>query len=301
MNSILSPSRTAREFHSSRCKARPLCSINSVAGWRFNSRTSAAIVVTAATERDSPFKIIIIAPSARRPNLSKPAPPRSDARSLRFPAANADHQSELTGGDVRLARRNFRRHNPAADGAMDFLPALTGVTARLGMTAGAHHRYPDLDEQIAQRSRLTRAQNDPDLRECNAQRAHQLNQIAIAHRKMRAKFAGRWTKTRNTYGEGRFPAAFKQIFDMRGQRDRFLAPRSQPKKRANSNATKTGVVAALGTGQAPAKILFWSGQMQLIINRAVICFLVNDETFRAPFNNRNVFLRFHRSDFDRDR
>ena len=88
---------------------------------------------------------------------------------------------------------------------------------------------------------------------------------------------------------------------MRGQRDRFLAPRSQPKKRANSNATKTSVVAALGTGQAPAKILFWSGQMQLIINRAVICFLVNDETFSAGLDHRNVIFGFHRSDFDRDR
>src|SRR5437773_12065297 len=184
---------------------------------------------------------------------------------------------------------------------MDFFSALTGVTAWLGVTAGAHYCYPDLDEQIAQRSRLTRAQNDPDLRECNAQRAHQLNQIAIAHRKMRAKFAGRWTKTRNTYGEGRFPAAFEQIFEMRGQGDRFLAPRRQPKKRAYSKATKTGLVAALGTCQAPAKILLWSSQMQLTINGAVVGFLVNNETFCAGLNNWNIFLGFHRGDFDRDR
>src|SRR5205823_7119748 len=79
------------------------------------------------------------------------------------------------------------------------------------------------------------------------------------------------------------------------------APRRQSKKRANSKATKTGVVATLGTCQAPAEILFWSGQMQLIVDGAVVGFLVNDETFRAGFNNWNVFLRFHRSDFDRDR
>src|SRR5207253_515253 len=41
--------------------------------------------------------------------------------------------------------------------------------------------------------------------------------------------------------------------------------------------------------------------MQLIINGTVICFLVDNETFCARFDNRNVFLRFHWSDFDRDR
>src|SRR4029453_18717484 len=171
----------------------------------------------------------------------------------------------------------------------------------LGVAACAHRRYPDLDEQIAQRGRLTRAQNDPDLRESNAQRAHQMNEIAISHGKAWAKFSGRRTKARDAYREGRFPAAFKQIFEMRGECDRFLAPRRQPKKRANSKATKTCFVAALGTCQAPAKILFRSGQMQLIVNGTVICFLVDNETFCARFDNRNVFLRFHRSDFDRDR
>src|SRR4030095_9750174 len=83
--------------------------------------------------------------------------------------------------------------------------------------------------------------------------------------------------------------------------DRFLTPRGQPKKRANSKATKTCFVAALGTYQAPTKILFRSGQMQLIVNGTVIGFLVDNETFCARFDNRNVFLRFHRSDFDRDR
>src|SRR5438876_6114270 len=41
--------------------------------------------------------------------------------------------------------------------------------------------------------------------------------------------------------------------------------------------------------------------MQLIIHGTVICFLVDNETFCARFDNRNVFLRFQRSDFDRDR
>src|ERR1700720_815128 len=128
-----------------------------------------------------------------------------------------------------------------------------------------------------------------------------MNEIAIAHGKVRAKFPGRRTKARDTYGEGRFPATFEQIFEMGREGDRFLTPRSQPKKRANSKATKTCFVAALGTCQAPAKVLFRSGQMQLIINGTVIRFLVDNETFCARFDNRNVFFGLHRSDLDRDR
>src|SRR5437667_8141832 len=124
-----------------------------------------------------------------------------------------------------------------------------------------------------------------------------MNEIAIAHGKTRSKFSRSGTKAGNTYGKGRFPAAFEQILEMRSQGDGFLTPRGQSKKRANSNATKTCFVAALGTQQAPAKILFRSGQMQLIINGAVIGFLVDNETFRAGLNDGNVVFDFHRSDF----
>src|SRR5438552_8566083 len=41
--------------------------------------------------------------------------------------------------------------------------------------------------------------------------------------------------------------------------------------------------------------------MQLTINGAVVGFLVNNETFCAGLNNWNIFLGFHRGDFDRDR
>jgi hypothetical protein len=88
---------------------------------------------------------------------------------------------------------------------------------------------------------------------------------------------------------------------MRCQSDRFLAPWGEPQKRADSNPAKPGVVPALRTSKTPAKILFWPRHMQLIVNGAVVGFLVNNETFRARFNNRNVFLGLHRSDLDRDR
>ncbi len=62
---------------------------------RFNSRTSASIVDTGGTERDSPFKVIVIAPSGRYPNLSRPVPSPRDARASRFPAANGDPRSRI--------------------------------------------------------------------------------------------------------------------------------------------------------------------------------------------------------------
>src|SRR5207249_9954004 len=112
-----------------------------------------------------------------------------------------------------------RRHNPTPYRAMDFLFALTGVAARFGMTAGAHHRYSRLHEQVSQRGRLTRAQNDPHLRESNAQSAHQVNEVSITHWKVRAKFSSRRTKTRHAYGQRRLPATLEQVFQMRSTRD----------------------------------------------------------------------------------
>src|SRR5438477_10173469 len=87
---------------------------------------------------------------------------------------------------------------------------------------------------------------------------------------------------------------------MRCQRDGLLAPWGQPQKCTDSNPTKPGIVAALRTKKTPRKISFWTRQMQLIVNGAVVGFLVNNEPFRACFNDRNVIFRFHRSDLDRD-
>jgi hypothetical protein len=89
---------------------------------------------------------------------------------------------ELTGGELVFAVLVFRRDNTATHGAMQMFAALSRVTAGFGMTAGAHQRYSDRGERIAQRRALARAKHDPNLRERDSQSAHQLDKLAVAHR-----------------------------------------------------------------------------------------------------------------------
>ena len=41
--------------------------------------------------------------------------------------------------------------------------------------------------------------------------------------------------------------------------------------------------------------------MHFGIDAAIVCFLINNEAFRAGLDNRHVILRFHRTDLDRNR
>ena len=76
------------------------------------------------------------------------------------------------------------------NGAMQMFATLPRVTAGLGMTAGAHHGYPNRSQRITQRRALACAENDADLRKRDAQRAHQLDKFAVIHREERPKSAG---------------------------------------------------------------------------------------------------------------
>src|SRR6266542_4019625 len=76
---------------------------------------------------------------------------------------------ELTGGELIFAVLVFGRDDAAAHGTMEMLAALPGVTTRLGVTAGAHDRYPDYRKRVSQRRALACAEHDAKLRERNAQ------------------------------------------------------------------------------------------------------------------------------------
>src|SRR4029453_5262576 len=104
------------------------------------------------------------------------------------------------------------------------LSTLPGVTAGLGVTAGAHHRYSDRSQGIAQRRALTRAEHDADLRERNAQRARQLHKSAVGHREKGTKSAGPRRKTGESHTDLALPTVFEKIFQMCGERDRFVLP-----------------------------------------------------------------------------
>ena len=67
----------------------------------------------------------------------------------------------------------------ATDRPVQILFALAGVATRFCMAAGAHHGDAERSYGIAQRGRLTRAQDDSDLRKGYAQRAEQLNEFPV--------------------------------------------------------------------------------------------------------------------------
>src|SRR5882762_4122393 len=71
---------------------------------------------------------------------------------------------ELAGGELVCAILVFRRDDSATHGAMQMFAALSGVTAGLGMAAGAHDRDSDRGERIAHRRALARAEHDANLR-----------------------------------------------------------------------------------------------------------------------------------------
>src|SRR5438046_10467337 len=77
---------------------------------------------------------------------------------------------ELAGGEFVFAVLVFRRDDAATHGAMQMFAALSCVTAGLGMTAGAHHRYSDRAERIPQRRPPACPDHDPELPKRCAQR-----------------------------------------------------------------------------------------------------------------------------------
>jgi hypothetical protein len=103
----------------------------------------------------------------------------------------------------------FRRDDAATHGAMQMFAALPCVTAGLGVTAGAHHRYPDRGQSIAKRRTLARAEDDAEMRERHAQCAGQLHKFAVVHGEERTKSASGRTHPRNADSDLRLPTVFE--------------------------------------------------------------------------------------------
>ena len=118
--------------------------------------------------------------------------------------------------------------------------------------------------------------------------------------KKRMKLTRRRPEPGDTHRNRRFPAPFEQVLEMRGQRDRIIAPWCQAKERPNSEATKASVVTALWTSESPIEISLRSGGVHLSKGSTVVGFLINHESFRACYNDPGVFLGFHWPDFNRN-
>src|SRR2546423_13841894 len=113
------------------------------------------------------------------------------------------------------------------------------------------------------------------------------------------KFAGGGAQPRQTHRDLRLPAVFQQIFRMRRERDRFFLPATETKKRADPEPAKSRIVTALCAIEPPVEIAFRSGGVEFSVGLAVVGFLVNDEAFRAGFDDGNIVRGFHWPDFDR--
>ena len=87
---------------------------------------------------------------------------------------------------------------------------------------------------------------------------------------------------------------------MRRHAQGFVTPVRQTIKRADAEPTKARVVSALGCFQPPIEILLRSGRVQIVVQRAVVRFLINYQTIRTGGDERTIFFGFHRSDFQRD-
>src|SRR5215831_17575557 len=123
----------------------------------------------------------------------------------RFESAAAEDRGDLGGGTFVIDRELsgskliftiliLRRDYATTHSAMEMFKALPGITTWLGVTAGAHHRYSNRGERIAQRRALACAEHDPNLRKRDAQRAHELHKLLVGHREQRPKSTSCWTQ-----------------------------------------------------------------------------------------------------------
>ena len=78
---------------------------------------------------------------------------------------------------------------------------------------------------------------------------------------------------------------------MRGQRNGIILPAGQTKQSTDSKPPESGLVTTLCAIEPPIKITFGTGGMQIMVNRAVVRFLVHNECLGAGPNNRLIFGR----------
>src|SRR6267142_3795125 len=146
----------------------------------------------------------------------------------------------------------------ATDCLMQILFPLAGVATRFRMAAGAHHGNAERSDGISQGRRLTRTQDDSDLRESNAQRAKELDEFAVGQGMCRMEVASGRAKTREADGNLGLPARTQEMFEMSGESHRFFPPMPQTIEGADADAAEARPVGALRAIQAPVVVLLWS-------------------------------------------
>lgn len=188
----------------------------------------------------------------------------------------------------------------AAFGVMKFLFAGAGVTAGLGVAAGAHKGDAQGNEAVAKAGGFAGGKDEADIRKHDTKGANQLDQFAIGHVSERLKFAGARTKPRKGDGDLSFPAIAKEVIGVGGDAECFESPIAEAIERADAETAEASVVGAFGSFEAPIEIALGSGGVHIGINGAVVGFLINDEALSADFDDGAILGGFHRTDFEGD-
>ncbi len=169
------------------------------------------------------------------------------------------------------------------------------------MTAGTGVGDAEREQTVAQPCRLPRREHQPDIGKKQAERGHQLHQVAVAKLSPRLEFAGTWAQARQGDREHGFPAMAQQKRGMRGGRQRLETPVGQPVQRPNPQPAKSRGVGTFRTFQPPVEIPLGAGGVQLAINLPGVGLLIHHQAVRAGTHHWLVFLRFHRPHFQRER
>ena len=95
------------------------------------------------------------------------------------------------------------------------------------------------------------------------------------------------------------PAVSQQILSVRGHTQRFVSPIRQTKQRANTQPTKARIISALRCFESPIKVFLRPGGVHVVVERAIISFLIDDQSIRASGDHWTILVGFHRPDFER--
>ena len=87
---------------------------------------------------------------------------------------------------------------------------------------------------------------------------------------------------------------------MHGEAEGFAPPVAQPEQRPDAQPPEAGCMGALRRLEPPVEVALGAGGVHGCVNLAVVGFLINDESLRAGFDQRPVFVGLHRADFERD-
>jgi hypothetical protein len=192
------------------------------------------------------------------------------------------------------------RDDAATFGQMQMFAASAGIAAGFGVAAGAEHGDAEGNQAVSQVGGFARGEDEPGIRQEDAEGTDELNEFAIGDGLRGIEFAGARSQAGKGKGELSFPAMAEEILGVGGEADGFMPPLGHAIKSADAEAPESRGVSALRGFETPIKIAFGPGGVHVLIDGAIVGFLINDEAFGAGLNQGTVAIGIHGADFERD-